>query len=49
VFALSGGRLKPLERSFTATAKNGRLRLEFRGSQGEAVVSALEIVNSSSN
>jgi beta-galactosidase len=49
VFALSGGRLKPFERSFTAEAKSGRLRLEFRGSQGEAVVSALEVVNSSLN
>lgn len=47
VFALSGGRLKPLDRSFSAEAQDGRLRLEFRGTRGDAVVSAIEIVTKS--
>jgi len=44
-FKLSGGTLKPVERSFTARAMNGHLQIEFRPrADMTAVVSALEII-----
>ncbi|MGH8314190.1 MAG: glycoside hydrolase family 2 TIM barrel-domain containing protein [Steroidobacterales bacterium] len=42
-FALAGGKLKAVDRAFTATANGGRLRLEFRARVGQAVLSALEV------
>ena len=49
LFALSGGRLKPLDREFKAQTKDGRLHLKFSGSAGDAVVSALELARVTSN
>jgi beta-galactosidase len=43
-FALAGGALKAVDRSFTARATGGHLRIEFRPRQGEAVISALEVI-----
>ena len=44
-FALAGAKLKPVDRSFTARATGGRLRIEFRPRDGmAAVVSALEVI-----
>jgi beta-galactosidase len=45
-FKLSGGKLKPVERSFTARATNGHLQIEFRPrADMTAVVSALEVIS----
>ena len=50
VFALAGGKLKGIDRSFTATASGGRMRIEFRPRSGQgAVVSALEVVPGSAS
>jgi beta-galactosidase len=43
-FALAGARLKMVDRTFTARATGGRLHIGFRPQQGEAIVSALQIV-----
>jgi beta-galactosidase len=43
-FALAGARLKVVDRTFTARATDGRVHLEFRPKQGEAIVTALQIV-----
>lgn len=44
-FSLAGGKLKAADRSFTATATGGHLRIEFRPRPGKAaVLSALEAV-----
>jgi beta-galactosidase len=47
-FALAGGKLKPVTRSFTTRATGGHLRIEFRPRRGEAVVSALDVIRRSS-
>jgi beta-galactosidase len=43
-FALAGGKLKPVDRTFRARALDGELRIEFRPREGAAVVSALEVI-----
>ena len=43
-FALAGGTLKAVERSFTARASGGHLRIEFRPRRGEAVLSELAVI-----
>jgi beta-galactosidase len=44
-FALAGGKLQAVDRTFTARAAHGLLRIEFRPRAGTAaVVSALEVV-----
>jgi beta-galactosidase len=45
VFAAAGGKLKGVERSFEATAKDGLLVITFRPSRGHALVSSLSIVS----
>jgi len=47
-FALAGGKLKAVDRTFTVTATGGHLRVEFRPRQGKAaVLSALEVAPAS--
>ena len=43
IFAAAGGKLKGVERTFDATAKDGFLVITFRPSQGQALVSSLAI------
>jgi beta-galactosidase len=43
-FKLAGGAMKSVDRSFAARASGGHLRIEFRPTSGEAVVSALEVI-----
>jgi len=44
-FALAGGKLEAVDRTFTANATGGRLRIEFRPQPGKAaVLSALEVM-----
>ncbi len=43
IFAAAGGKLKGVERSFDATAKDGFLAITFRPSRGQALVSSLSI------
>jgi beta-galactosidase len=47
-FALAGGKLKAVTRSFATQAAGRHLRIEFRPRQGEAVVSALDVIRRSS-
>lgn len=42
-FALAGGSLKAVERSFPVTVQGGRLSLSFEPGKGPAIVSAIEI------
>ena len=46
VFAAAGGKLKSVERTFDATAKDGYLVITFRASRGRALVSSLSIAPS---
>jgi beta-galactosidase len=43
VFAVAGGKLKSVERTFDGTAKDGYLVITFRPSRGRALVSSLSI------
>ncbi|MEI9887677.1 MAG: glycoside hydrolase family 2 TIM barrel-domain containing protein [Rhizomicrobium sp.] len=43
VFAAAGGRLKGVDRTFDATAVDGRIELRFRPLRGKAIVSALAV------
>ncbi len=43
ITAAAGGALKPLERQFSVTVSDGRLKLGFHPSAGKALVSAIEI------
>jgi beta-galactosidase len=43
VFAVAGGKLKCVERTFDGTAKDGYLVITFRPSRGRALVSSLSI------
>ena len=43
IFAAAGGKLKSVERSFDATAKDGYLVIAFRPARGQALVSSLSI------
>jgi beta-galactosidase len=43
VAAAAGGSLQSIQRSFTVRVDHGALALEFRGSQGEAIVSAIDV------
>jgi len=43
IYAAAGGKLKGIERSFDATAKDGFLVITFRPSRGQALVSSLSI------
>ncbi|HZF16412.1 MAG TPA: glycoside hydrolase family 2 TIM barrel-domain containing protein [Steroidobacteraceae bacterium] len=43
-FALAGGRLKAVDRSFKVKVTGGRLRIEFQPRVGQALVSTLEAV-----
>ena len=43
IFTAAGGKLKSVERSFEATAKDGLLVITFRPSRGRALVSSLSI------
>jgi beta-galactosidase len=43
IFTAAGGKLKSVERSFDATAKDGFLVITFRPSRGRALVSSLSI------
>jgi len=45
---LAGAKLTPATRSFTTRATGGHLRIEFHPRQGEAVVSALDVIRRSS-
>jgi beta-galactosidase len=43
IFTAAGGKLKSVERSFEATAKDGFLVIAFRPARGKALVSSLSI------
>jgi beta-galactosidase len=43
IFTAAGGKLKSVERSFEATAKDGFLVITFHASRGQALVSSLSI------
>jgi beta-galactosidase len=43
VAAAAGGPLRPIQRSFTVRVDQGALVLDFRGTQGDAIVSAIDV------
>jgi beta-galactosidase len=45
VFAAAGGKLKPVDRAFDATSRDGAILIEFHPLKGNALVSALSIAS----
>jgi len=44
IFTQAGGAFTAVDRTFTATAQNGQIAIQFTGTTGSAIVSAIKIV-----